>query len=160
MSNISFDQFDEHKEKMVSCVGGKDKVIISPILAWTDKDVWEFLNKMGIEHCDLYDKGAKRIGCILCPMSSIEEMMRYPFDYPHQTKKFLSEIEMLVKDGHYQKLGRNPNTVLAWYLSKRTVDDFKGLVKRIQSGKFRPNKKNRKLWDRFIDYFDLKNINI
>lgn len=43
---------------------------------------------------------------------------------------------------------------------KRTVDDFKGLVKRIQSGKFRPNKKNRKLWDRFIDYFDLKNINI
>ena len=105
-------------------------------------------------------RGAKRIGCILCPMSSIEEMMRYPFDYPHQTKKFLSEIEMLVKDGHYQGLGRNPNTVLAWYLSKRTVDDFKGLVKRIQSGKFRPNKKNRKLWDRFIDYFDLKNINI
>ena len=37
---------------------------------------------------------------------------------------------------------------------------YKGLVKRIQSGKFRPNKKNRKLWDRFIDYFDLKNINI
>lgn len=105
-------------------------------------------------------RGAKRIGCILCPMSSIEEMMIYPFDYPHQTKKFLSEIEMLVKDGHYQGLGRNPNTVLAWYLSKRTVDDFKGLVKRIQSGKFRPNKKNRKLWDRFIDYFDLKNINI
>lgn len=29
--DISFDQFDEHKEKMVSCVGGKDKVIISPI---------------------------------------------------------------------------------------------------------------------------------
>lgn len=44
---------------MVSCVGGKDKVIISPILAWTDKDVWEFLNKMGIEHCDLYDKGGE-----------------------------------------------------------------------------------------------------
>lgn len=45
--------------EMVSCVGGKDKVIISPILAWTDKDVWEFLNKMGIEHCDLYDKGRR-----------------------------------------------------------------------------------------------------
>lgn len=46
----------------------------------------------------------------------------------------------------------------SWY--RAAVDDFKGLVKRIQSGKFRPNKKNRKLWDRFIDYFDLKNINI
>ena len=156
--DISFDQFDEHKEKMVSCVGGKDKVIISPILAWTDKDVWEFLNKMNIKHCDLYDKGMKRIGCILCPMSSIGEMMKYPFDYPHQTKKFLNEIEIFVKDGHYQELGENPNMVLAWYLSKRTVDDFKGLVRRVQSGKFKPNKKNRELWDRFIDYFDVKNI--
>lgn len=142
---------------MVSCVGGKDKVIISPILAWTDKDVWEFLNKMNIKHCDLYDKGMKRIGCILCPMSSIGEMMKYPFDYPHQTKKLLNEIEILVKDGHYQELGENPNMVLAWYLSKRTVDDFKGLVRRVQSGKFKPNKKNRELWDRFIDYFDIKN---
>lgn len=156
--DISFDQFDEHKEKMVSCVGGKDKVIISPILAWTDKDVWEFLNKMNIKYCDLYDKGAKRIGCILCPMSNIGEMMKYPFDYPHQTKKFLNEIEILVKNGHYQELGENPNIVLAWYLSKRTVDDFKGLVRRVQSGKFKPNKKNRELWDRFIDYFDIKNV--
>ena len=119
---------------MVSCVGGKDKVIISPILAWTDKDVWEFLNKMNIKHCDLYDKGMKRIGCILCPMSS--------------------------KNSHYEELGENPNMVLAWYLSKRTVDDFKGLVRRIQSGKFRPNKKNKELWDKFIDYFDLKNVSI
>jgi hypothetical protein len=67
------------------------------------------------------------------------------------------EIEILVKDGHYQELGENPNMVLAWYLSKRTVDDFKGLVRRVQSGKFKPNKKNRELWDRFIDYFDIKN---
>lgn len=117
----------------------------------------EFLNKMNIKHCDLYDKGMKRIGCILCPMSSIGEMMKYPFDYPHQAKKFLNEIEILVKDGHYQELGENPNMVLAWYLSKRTVDDFKGLVRRVQSGKFKPNKKNRELWDRFIDYFDIKN---
>lgn len=85
------------------------------------------------------------------------EMMKYPFDYPHQTKKFLNEIEILVKDGHYQELGENPNIVLAWYLSKRTVDDFKGLVRRVQSGKFKPSKKNRELWDRFIDYFDIKN---
>lgn len=62
-----------------------------------DQDVWEFLNKMNIKYCDLYDKGAKRIGCILCPMSNIGEMMKYPFDYPHQTKKFLNEIEILVK---------------------------------------------------------------
>jgi len=72
----------------------------------------------------------------------------------------LNEIEILVKNSHYEELGENPNMVLAWYLSKRTVDDFKGLVRRIQSGKFRPNKKNKELWDKFIDYFDLKNVSI
>lgn len=84
--DLQFDQFEEHKEKMVSCIGGKDKIIISPILDWTKEDVWEFLNKMGVRHCSLYDKGAERIGCILCPMSSQREMLCYPFDYPHQTK--------------------------------------------------------------------------
>lgn len=87
-----------------------------------------------------------------------EEDRPYECHYPHQTKKFLNEIEILVKNGHYQELGENPNIVLAWYLSKRTVDDFKGLVRRVQSGKFKPNKKNRELWDRFIDYFDIKNV--
>lgn len=153
----------EYQEKMEAVIREivpgmpEDSVRHAAECMCTDKDVWEFLNKMGIEYCDLYDKGAKRIGCILCPMSSIGEMMRYPFDYPHQTKKFLNEIEILVKNGHYQELGENPNMVLAWYLSKRTVDDFKGLVRRVQSGKFKPNKKNRELWDRFIDYFDIKN---
>ena len=31
---------------MVTCVGGKDKVLLSPILDWTEKDVWTFLNEV------------------------------------------------------------------------------------------------------------------
>lgn len=66
----NFDQWSEHKEKMVTCVGGKDKILVSPIMHWTEKDVWEFLNAQNIPHCSLYDKGYTRIGCICCPMSS------------------------------------------------------------------------------------------
>lgn len=29
---------------------------------------------------------------------------------------------------------------------------------KVNQGKFKPNKKNRELWDRFIDYFDIKNV--
>ena len=29
---------------MVTCVGGKDKILVSPIIYWTEQDVWEFLN--------------------------------------------------------------------------------------------------------------------
>lgn len=36
----NFDQWSEHEEKMVTCVGGKDKILVSPILYWTERDVW------------------------------------------------------------------------------------------------------------------------
>lgn len=122
--SVSFDQFDEHKEKMVTCVGGKDKIIISPILSWTSTDVWEFLNKLGVPHCELYDQGQERIGCLFCPMSRVGEMRSYAEKYPHQTKKLRDAIAELCKMGKYQKLGCDPDLVLEWYLSKRTTDNF------------------------------------
>lgn len=39
----SFDQWSEHRENMVTCVGGKDKIIVSPILYWTSRDVWDII---------------------------------------------------------------------------------------------------------------------
>lgn len=42
----TFDQFSKHEEEMVACVRGRDKIIISPILHWTERNVWEFLNEV------------------------------------------------------------------------------------------------------------------
>lgn len=51
-----FDEFSHHEEQMVTCIGGKDKIVISPIIDWDDTDVWEFLNNvMEVPHCCLYD---------------------------------------------------------------------------------------------------------
>lgn len=72
----NFDQFSEHRETMVTCVGGKDKILVSPIINWTERDVWGFLNGNGIEHCSLYDEGYTRIGCILCPMSNYKQKLK------------------------------------------------------------------------------------
>lgn len=137
--SVSFDQFDEHKEKMITCVGGKDKVLISPILAWTSENVWEFLNKLGVPHCELYDQGHERIGCLFCPMSRIREMRMFPEKFPHQTKKFKDAIRKLCEMGKYQALNSDPELVFEWYLSKRTTDDFlkwkeKQRVKQIELG--------------------------
>lgn len=46
----TFDQWSEHEEQMVTCVGGKDKILVSPIIYWTERDVWEFLNANNIPH--------------------------------------------------------------------------------------------------------------
>ena len=57
------------QEQTLGCISGKESLLISPIIHWTEKDVWEFLNKvMEVPHCSLYEKGWHRIGCIGCTM--------------------------------------------------------------------------------------------
>lgn len=80
----NFDQFSDHEESEISCLGnGKEKIMLSPIIRWTEKDVWEFLNGNGIEHCSLYDEGYSRIGCILCPMSNYKAKLKDIERFPH-----------------------------------------------------------------------------
>lgn len=57
-----------------------DDLICSPIYAWTDSDVWEFIHDRGKGYNPLYDKGFTRVGCIGCPMAGnqVQELEMYP----------------------------------------------------------------------------------
>lgn len=72
------DQFTRSKElEGVQCVNGKDKIVINPIIEWSEADVWYFLNEVAkVEHCVLYDRGWRRIGCLFCPMASKREILK------------------------------------------------------------------------------------
>lgn len=58
------------------------KMYLNPIIDWTTREVWDYLRDNHIKHCELYDQGFKRIGCVLCPMSSAKqaqiEIARWP----------------------------------------------------------------------------------
>ena len=92
-SEETFDQWSEHEEKMVTCVGGKDKILVSPIIHWTERDVWEFLNSNCIPHCELYDQGWTRIGCICCPMSPPRQKRKEIERWPHVKCGWLKAIQ-------------------------------------------------------------------
>ena len=105
-----FDQFSEHKEQMVTCINGKDKIVVSPIIHWSDDDVWEFLNDVvQVPHCELYDKGRTRIGCIMCPMSKKSQILKDIEEYPHVYEKWVKAIMQVRKDGGYRTF---PNTAV------------------------------------------------
>lgn len=87
----------------VMCIRGKESLLVSPIIEWTDDDVWEFLNEVvKVPHCELYDEGRTRIGCVLCPMSSRKNKMRDIMDYPHAKHRWIQAI-MDIRRGGYHK---------------------------------------------------------
>jgi phosphoadenosine phosphosulfate reductase len=103
-----FDQFSEHQEQMINCINGKDQIIISPIIEWTDADVWEFLNDVvRVPHCELYDKGYHRIGCIMCPMASVKNTLRDIKEYPYVYEKWVKAI-MEVRRQSFESEGFTP----------------------------------------------------
>lgn len=120
----TFDQWSEHEEKMVACIGGKDKILVSPVIYWTERDVWEFLNGNGIPHCKLYDEGYTRIGCILCPMSNYKSKIRDMKRYPHAKRSWIKTIQWLI-DNEYS-FTDNPNAEFGfnWWISGKSFDKF------------------------------------
>lgn len=82
-------------ERTLGCINGKESLLISPIIDWTTRDVWTFLNTLGVEHCSLYDEGWHRIGCILCPMSSPKHKVKEMARWPHVKKKWIEAIKAI-----------------------------------------------------------------
>lgn len=86
-------------ERTLGCIHGKESLLISPIIHWSESDVWEFLNVLGIAHCELYDQGFRRIGCILCPMSQPKQKRKEIERWPHVKRGWIKAIKAIRNGG-------------------------------------------------------------
>ena len=121
----TFDQWSEHEEKMVTCVGGEDKILVSPIIHWTEQDVWEFLNDVvKVPHCELYDEGYTRIGCICCPMSQKRQKLREIRQYPHVKRRWIQTIQKLIDEGYINHNFQDPEFGFYWWISGKSFKEF------------------------------------
>lgn len=120
----NFDQWSEHEEKMVTCVGGKDKILLSPIIHWTHNDVWEFLNVNRIPHCELYDQGYTRIGCICCTMSNIKQKYKDIERWPHVKRNWLKTIKWLKDNGYSRHQAEEEEVNFRWWISGKNFKSF------------------------------------
>ena len=120
----SFDQWSKHEEKMVACVSGKDKILISPIINWTESEVWKFLNSNNIPHCSLYDEGYKRIGCILCPMANRKQKIKDCKRFPHVQHKWIQTIQKLIDAGYINHNFQEAEFGFKWWISEKSFNEF------------------------------------
>lgn len=120
-----FDEFDRNEVTDVQCFGnGKEKITVNPILDWTETDVWRYLdNVMKVPHCELYDQGRHRVGCLFCPMKRrgeiVDDMRRYPHQF-NRLKKTVAKIAETSKE-----FPNDPKAFLEWWLSNKPVQEFK-----------------------------------
>ena len=126
------------KEQTLGCIHGKESLLISPIIYWTEKDVWEFLNDVvKVPHCSLYDEGWHRIGCIGCPMSSHKQKMIENARYPHIKRNWIKAIKAIRNGGGIQKRiysMEHPQGLDASQKHQRIAQDAGGYIKHPDPG--------------------------
>ena len=89
--------------------------LINPIIDWTTDEVWEFLKEYKIPYCCLYDEGFKRLGCIGCPMGSIEQR-RYELErWPKYKELYMIAFQKMIDN----RGGQNETAEgwLDWYVN-------------------------------------------
>lgn len=115
------------------------KTLINPIVDWSKADVWEFLNDVArVCHCELYDQGFDRLGCIGCPMSNHqeEELIRWPAYRDSYLRAFARMIFAREEKGLNRPLTSftSAQAVMDWWLSKARNKAIEGQILMLEDG--------------------------
>ena len=108
-----------------------NKTIVNPIIDWTDEDIWEFSKVENIQQSGLYKQcGGRynRLGCIGCPMASLEEKLLEFEEYPKIKQAYINAFDRMVKNYGVKSTKYDwydGQAVFDWWLygDKNTTDD-------------------------------------
>ena len=95
-SLIMNDDNDESRRIIENCYRTR-KVMVNPIVDWTDEEVWEYIHARNLPYCELYDQGYTRIGCIGCPLAGAEKMRRDFERYPKYRDNYIRAFDRMIK---------------------------------------------------------------
>ena len=96
---IVFMDDNDGARRMVEQCYAKKKTTINPIVDWEDEDVWEFLNDVAqVPHCELYDEGFTRLGCIGCPLQGREGMLQDFERWPQYKELYIKAFDQMIKN--------------------------------------------------------------
>lgn len=102
------------------------KMYLNPILDWTERDVWEYIDKKGLSYPSLYDNGYSRIGCIGCPMVTAKQRLKEFQKYPRHKEMYLKAIRKAREDKTKSIFAnfKDEYDVFEWWLSDKPIDKW------------------------------------
>lgn len=103
----------------------KAKTVCNPIIEWTDKQVWDFINSEKVQTNDLYKMGFSRVGCIGCPMASKGRCKEFEI-FPKYKSAYIKAFERMLEAMKADGTGRVPRwksgqEVFEWWMEDNTI---------------------------------------
>ena len=107
---------DNPDQEMIHICHQKAQKILNPIIDWENEEVWEFIREYQVPYCELYDQGAKRLGCIGCPMNP--KAQRESLEkYPKYKKNYLKAFERMLREFDGTQKWKTAEEVMEWWLN-------------------------------------------
>lgn len=96
----------------------KGKIMVRPIVDWSEVEVWSYILENEIPYCELYDKGFDRLGCIGCPLGSGQkkELALYPNYRKLYVKAFDNMVAYRDSKGMRMEGWKNGEDVIKWWV--------------------------------------------
>lgn len=103
----------------------KAKTVCNPIIEWTDKDIWNFIESEKIKVNPLYQMGFCRVGCIGCPMADKARYFEFNM-FPTYKRAYIHAFEKMLEALNADGTGRKTRwktgeDVFAWWMEEQAV---------------------------------------
>ena len=82
------------------CIKGQDKIIVRPILEWTEKEIWQFIYDYNLPINKCYEH-VGRVGCMFCPFSSKRALEYYEKKYPKFRDNIVKALGKYMEKGEW-----------------------------------------------------------
>lgn len=110
------------KEVEHQCLKGQDRVLVRPLLNWTEDDIWEYTQKYKLPVNPNY-KDFGRVGCMFCPFAPVNQIKTYEREYPGFHRALMNALYKYWDKSETHMLG-TPEEYYSWWLSKKSVAEF------------------------------------
>lgn len=119
------ESWQRKRRKMVeTCRWVKAKSFLHPIIDWTNSEVWEYIRQNRLPYCSLYDEGFKRLGCILCPMTTAAQARRDMERWPKIAGAWYRAcVRYYNKGTEGVQRWSSAEEMFDWWLSRRAIRD-------------------------------------
>jgi phosphoadenosine phosphosulfate reductase len=107
---------DNPSQNLIDTCPTMARRMLNPIIDWSDSEVWEFIRNENIPYCGLYDEGFKRLGCIGCPMTSLDKRKRDFERWPGYERLWLLGFERMLRGR--ETTWKTAEDVMDWWLGE------------------------------------------